>query len=129
MKNLSLKIGAVGAFVVISVMTFSCRKETATIAEIIVRDTAGVVVPGAMVRLDGESVAPTNPNSTNIVRHDSTYTNSAGVATFDYTDTFNLGQAGFAVLNISAEKDDLFGEGIIKIEAEATTKEIVYISN
>lgn len=128
MKNLGFKIGAalVVGFVVVS--TFSCRKESETIAQIVVRDTSGAVVPNALVRLDGESVSPTNPNSTNVVRHDSTYTNSSGVAVFDYTEVYNLGQAGFAVLNISAEKDALFGDGIIKIEAEETTTETVYIN-
>lgn len=129
MKNLSLKLGAIFAFGLITVMAFSCRKEKETIARITVKDTSGAVVSGALVRLDGESVAPTNQNSTNIVRHDSAYTNSSGVAVFDYTDVFNLGQAGFAVLNISAEKDALFGDGIIKVEAEETSSETVYINN
>jgi len=63
-----------------------------------------------------------------VVIDDTAFSNVDGVATFDYTDDFNLGQAGFAVLNIEVRSGDtLYGEGIIKIEPEETTQETVIL--
>lgn len=102
----------------------SCRKKGDTIAKITVRDTANVLVPGATVILYGESTTdPIQP----VVRRDTTETNSSGVATINYNDVYQLGQAGVAVLNISAEKGDLYGEGIIKIEEETENSVTVFI--
>jgi hypothetical protein len=102
----------------------SCRKKGDTIAKITVRDTANVLVPGATVILYGESTTvPIQP----VVRRDTTTTNTSGVATINYNDVYQLGQAGVAVLNISAEKGDLYGEGIIKIEEEEENTVTVFI--
>jgi len=102
----------------------SCRKKGDTIAKITVRDTANVLVPNARVILYGTSTqTPIKP----VVRRDTTYTNSSGVAIFNYNDVYQLGQAGVAVLNISAEKGGLVGEGIIKIEEEVESVATVYI--
>jgi len=102
----------------------SCRKKGDTIAKITVRDTANVLVPNARVILYGESTTtPIQP----VVRRDTTYTNSSGVAIFNYDEVYQLGQAGVAVLNILAEKGDLFGEGIIKIEEEVESTATVFI--
>ena len=102
----------------------SCRKKGDTIAKVTVRDTANVLVPGATVILYGEST--TDPVQS-VVRRDTTTTNSSGVATVNYNDVYQLGQAGVAVLNISAEKGDLYGEGIIKIEEEEENATTVFI--
>lgn len=102
----------------------SCRKKGDTIAKITVRDTANVLVSGATVILYGESTTdPIQP----VVRRDTTTTNTSGVATINYNDVYQLGQAGVAVLNISAEKGDLYGEGIIKIEEEEENTAVVFI--
>ncbi len=93
----------------------SCRKKEDTIAKITVRDTANVLVPGARVVLYGTSTTdPIQP----VVRRDTAYTDGAGVATFNYNEVYQLGQAGVAVLDITAKKGDLFGKGIIKINEE-----------
>ena len=81
-------------------------------------------MPGATVILYGESTTdPIQP----VVRRDTTTTNTSGVATINYNDVYQLGQAGVAVLNISAEKGDLYGEGIIKIEEEQENTVTVFI--
>jgi hypothetical protein len=104
--------------------TNSCRKKEDTIAKITVRDTANVLVPGATVILYGESTTdPIQP----VIRRDTVTTNSSGVATVNYNETYQLGQAGVAVLNISAEKGALYGEGIIKIEEEVESTATVFI--
>jgi hypothetical protein len=102
----------------------SCRKKGDTIARITVRDTANMLVPGAEVILYGQSTTdPIQP----VVRRDTAFTNSSGVAVFNYNDVYQLGQAGVAVLNISARKGNLFGSGIIKIEEEKENTASVFI--
>ena len=59
--------------------------------------------------------------------HDTAYANSNGVAYFNFNDVYQLGQAGVCVLNIKATKDNLSGEGIIKIEQEKNTNANVFL--
>jgi hypothetical protein len=62
------------------------------------------------------------------LRFDTTQvTNGTGLVTFDFTEFYKKGQAGFAVLDIEAYKGSLNGDGIIKIEEETTTEEIIEI--
>lgn len=108
----------------LSVGVNSCKKEEPTVVKITVRDTANALVVGAEVILYGVSTTtPPQP----VTRIDTAYTNSSGVATFDYTDDFQLGQAGFAVLNIDATQGTLFGQGTIKINEEEENVETVFI--
>jgi hypothetical protein len=44
-----------------------------------------------------------------------------------FNDVYQLGQAGVAVLDIEVEKGLLTGQGIIKIEAETTSEQIIFI--
>ena len=109
----------------LTVGMFSCRKESPTVAVITVVDTSGAVFPGAMVRLYPTPSINPNPG---IIIDDTLITDVSGQATFDYTDMYNLGQAGFAVLDIEVRSGDtLYGTGIIKVEAEATSNETVVL--
>jgi len=110
---------------VLGVSFSSCKKKKPTYVYITVKDAAGDLVPGAMVRLYGQSSEQIPPGP--VVRIDTAYTNESGVAFFDYTDTFKLGSAGLFVLNIEARKDTKSGAGIVKIEPEKTTEETVFI--
>jgi hypothetical protein len=102
----------------------SCRKKGDTIARITVRDTANMLVPNARVILFGQSTTdPVQP----VVRRDTAFTNSSGVAVFNYNEVYQLGQAGVAILNIAAQKELLNGSGIIKIEEEKENTATVYI--
>lgn len=104
---------------------FSCRKEADTVAKIVVVDTSGTIFPGAMVRLYPTPTINPHPG---IIIDDTAYADNDGIATFDYTDMYNLGQAGFAVLDIEVRSGDtLYGEGIIKVEAEETSTETVVL--
>lgn len=110
---------------IIAVSMVSCRKESPTIAKVQVVDTSGAPFPGAMVRL---YPTPTVIEHGAIIIDDTLFADAEGWATFDYTDMYNLGQAGFAVLDIEVTSgDSLWGEGIIKIEDEKTTEEKVII--
>lgn len=109
----------------LTVGMFSCRKESPTVAIITVVDTSGTVFPQAMVRLYPTPSINPHPG---IIIDDTMYTDNSGQATFDYTDMYNLGQAGFAVLDIEVRSGDtLYGTGIIKVEAEATSEETVVL--
>jgi hypothetical protein len=119
----SLSIAMLASLFVFS--STGCRKKGKTIALISVRNSANEPVAGAMVRLYGQST--TNPPSGPVVRIDTAYTDSSGIATFDYTDVFQLGQAGLFVLNIEVRKGLLSGAGIVKIVEETTTEERVFI--
>jgi hypothetical protein len=116
-------VGALTGLLILA--SFSCRTKGDTIALITVRDTSSTLIPNARVILYGTSTTdPIQP----VVRRDTAYTNSTGVATFNYNDIYQLGQAGFAVLDIIAEKGGLSGSSIIKIEEEKENKQTVYIN-
>lgn len=101
-----------------------CRKKEDTIAEITVRDASNQAVAGARVVIYGQS---TTNQPANVVLYDTTETNAAGVAIFNFNEVYQLGQAGVAVLNIDVQKDQLTGQGIIKVEQEVTSTETVYV--
>jgi len=107
---------AVGAILLAVLSTPSCRKEKDTTVQVMVTDDAGYALNNAMVRLYPDpSISP--PNA--IVIDDTLFTDSDGTVIFDYSDNYNLGQAGFAVLNVEVRVDTtLYGEGMVKVEAE-----------
>lgn len=107
-----------------AVVIGSCRKKGDTIARIIVRDTAKMLVPDAQVILFGQS---TLEDQKPVVLRDTLTTNASGVAITHYNDNYQLGQAGFAVLDIIARKDGLTGKGIIKVEEEKVNEVTVFI--
>jgi hypothetical protein len=127
MNRIYAKLGIftlIAGMVVITTFS-SCRKEADTIARIRVVDTGNVAFPGAMVRL---YPTPTTTDHGAIIIDDTLETDIDGYAIFDYTDMFNLGQAGFTVLDIEVRSgDSLYGEGIIKIVEETTSEETVII--
>jgi hypothetical protein len=104
----------------------SCKKDKQTIATVLVVNDEGEPVPGASVRL--YAVPSETPPPPNEIRFDTTQiTNGTGKVTWDFSDFYEKGQAGFAVLDIEASKGSLSGEGIIKIEEEETTEETIII--
>lgn len=102
----------------------ACRTKGETIAKIHVRDANNAPVAGATVVLYGQS---TTNQPSSVVLYDTTTTNSAGEAIFNFDDVYQLGQAGVAVLNISVTSPSGDGQGIIKVEQEVTSEEIVFV--
>ncbi|XOV66282.1 MAG: hypothetical protein ACFHU9_11650 [Fluviicola sp.] len=109
----------------VGTISVSCRKKEDTIAKVLVRDANNQPVYNARVIVYGQS---TTNQASSVVLYDTAYTNSAGEATFNFNEVYQLGQAGVAVLNIDAEKGGLVGQGIIKVEQETTTEEVVFIN-
>jgi hypothetical protein len=124
MKKYILVTTSLTLFLASIVVFSSCRTKGDTIARITVRDTANMLVPNARVILYGTSTTdPIQP----VVRRDTAFTNSSGVAVFNYNDIYQLGQAGFAVLDIIVRKNDMTGSGIIKVEEEKENTQTVFI--
>ena len=125
--NTTAKIMMGGIFAGMMLIAISgCKKDQQTIATITVVNADGEAVPGASVRL--YAVSSETPPPPQEVRFDTTQvTNGTGKVSFDFTDYYEEGQAGFAVLDIEASKGSLEGEGIIKIEEMKTNEETVVI--
>lgn len=104
----------------------SCKKEEPTIALITVTTVDGAAVEQALVRLYPEPTVE-GGNQGELIDEVEQLTNAAGQATFDFSEYYELGQAGFAVLNIEVTKDTLSAEGIIKIDPEVTNMETVIV--
>lgn len=100
----------------------SCYKKQDTIAVIQVRDASGQRVSGANVKLYA-----TGSQGYGAVNFEAT-TNSEGEAKFNLNDIYQSGQAGVAVLDIEVTKGSDIAIGIIKVEQEETTMEIVNIN-
>ncbi|MFA7272227.1 MAG: hypothetical protein WC044_00075 [Crocinitomicaceae bacterium] len=113
------------AFSVATISLMGCNKKKDTIAKIYIRNSANAVVSGAKVILYGESSEPGQQGKVNV--GDTTISNAAGEAIFNLNDLYQKGQAGVAVLNISAKKSLETGSGIIKIVEEETNEETVFI--
>ncbi len=116
-----------GAFIALGM--FSCRKEIPTVARVLVVDTGGVPQPDVMVRL---FPTPTIDIHGAVIIDDTLFTDNNGLVTFDFSEHFNLGQAGVFVLDIEVRDEDMFGDprfgtGIIKVEQEETVEESVII--
>jgi hypothetical protein len=122
-----LKITLFTAFTGLSLLSvFSgCEKPEDTIATITVLNADGEPVPGATVRIFSNPSPPPRPNEPRF--DDTSLTNGTGKVSFNFTDYYKQGQAGFAVLDLEAWKGSLYGTGIIKIEEETTTEETVEI--
>jgi hypothetical protein len=102
----------------------ACRKKMDTVAHIYVKDETNASVSNAMVVLYGTNTQQTPQQ---VAVFDTAYTNANGLATFNYNELYQLGQAGVAVLDIKAQKGNKIGQGIIKIEAEKVNEETVFI--
>ncbi|MEX2484235.1 MAG: hypothetical protein WED10_06745 [Brumimicrobium sp.] len=123
MKNLIFYPTFILLVSVFALSSNSCRKKADTIAKITVRDAQNALVSNVTVVLYG---TPSDQNKPNI-RRDTVSTNAQGVAKFDFNEVYQLGQAGVAVLDVIAYKDNLYGEGIIKIEEETENATTVFI--
>ncbi len=102
----------------------ACTKEKPTRVIITVKYANGDPVPGAVVRLFANPSFPLG-DPTRLNKENST--NAAGRAEFDYTEFYEQGQSGFAVLDILCTSDTLMGQGIIKILEEELNEETVFL--
>jgi hypothetical protein len=112
------------AFLAISISFSSCDKEEDTIALIRIVDVDGVPQEEVLVRLYPE---PTEIQTNELIDEVEQFTDAAGEAIFDFSEYYEQGQAGFAVLNIEAIRDTSIVEGIIKIDPEVVNEETLIL--
>jgi hypothetical protein len=101
----------------------SCKKPGDTTAIITVLDNNDVPHPGVLVTVIG--VDSYGQPGGRIDMENTT--DGSGKASFNFNELFKRGAAGFAVLDVRAEKDTLFGTGIIRVEEEKTNETVVRI--
>ena len=109
----------------IALLSSACNKKDDTIAKVYVFDENKNAISGCEVILKAEP--STNSYGKTLIQPDTAITNVDGEAIFNFNELYELGQAGVAVLNIDANKDGLFGEGVIQILEEETSEATVYI--
>ncbi|MEJ6776247.1 MAG: hypothetical protein QNK85_02850 [Crocinitomicaceae bacterium] len=104
-----------------------CTKEVDTIAVVIVKNATNDFVSGATVMLKAEGTT-TEPNSINTEIYPMSATSNAqGEATFNFNKVYQVGQAGVAVLTIEVVAGAATGQGVIKVEEEERTEEVVFV--
>ena len=106
-------------------MAVSCYKEEETIAEVVVVLPNGNPVPNARVRLWGEPTLE-DVNTDSLLFDRIEFSGADGVASFDFTDDYKKGQAGFAIMTVEILKEypdsNAVAEGIINIKEEEVTR-------
>ncbi|MBN9294842.1 MAG: hypothetical protein J0G96_12770 [Flavobacteriia bacterium] len=116
-------------FVLVFVVAFftGCKPKKDTVAKIYVYNNTNKVIPECRVVLWGKA-SPDGKGQENVVIYETAYTNSAGEAVFYFSELYQKGMAGVAILNIEAKKGNYNGSGIIKVEEEITNEATVYIA-
>jgi len=126
MLNRIFKTILLGVFALVITSTFtSCKKEKNTIAVIIVKDTFGSVVSGALVELyPNQSINPVSGELPNFDLNKVNTTDADGRVQFNYDLE--------SILNIKATikigNDDYEGNNIIRLLRGQTTTKVVEIS-
>lgn len=103
----------------------ACKKEKDTKATIQVLKENGAPVAGAYVKIYADPEIPEASDYSRLNKEG--ITDGGGRITFDYSDFYKQGQAGFAVLDLLATYDTLAGEGIIRIEEEQMNEETITV--
>jgi len=106
----------------------SCRKEEDTKAIITVIDIESIPQEGFVVKMFGEASENNQGQVQEIAIDREMITNANGQAEFDFTEDYELGQAGFAVLNVEVQFGDSIIESIVKVEPEETTEETIIVN-
>jgi hypothetical protein len=126
MKTSTLRITSLFVALLAGLVISSCNKVEETVATITILNSFGTPVQGADVRLF--AVGSVDNDFIGQIRFDTTQvTNGAGKVSFNFSEYYKRGQAGFAVLDIFATKGALEGRGIIKIVEEETNEATVVL--
>ena len=109
----------------------SCKKTKDTTAVITVIDSNGLPVGGAFVELEGQS-SPDAVKVANPALRKVAFTPANGVVSFNYTEIYKAGQAGVAVMNVSAYKlvsgdTTAVGKTYVKLDPETDNAQTVVL--
>ncbi|HHZ97380.1 MAG TPA: hypothetical protein EYN67_17965 [Flavobacteriales bacterium] len=117
-------------FASIVIFASSCYEIDETIANIQVYriDAVGEKIPVAGCEVRLFALGSLDEDFVGEPRFDTIQTTSEeGFVSFNFSDMYVGGQAGFAVLDIEASKGSLYGSGLIKIEEMMTNEEEVIV--
>jgi hypothetical protein len=109
-------------FALLLLTLVSCRKEEDTIAIITVVDITNIPQAGFFVRMYGEGSDNNQGEVQEIAIDRDIITDGNGQAKYE------LGQAGFAVLNVSVTFNDTIYEGVLKVEPEEITEARIIVN-
>lgn len=129
MKKFALKsLFVMSLFLGLAVSLGSCGKVKDSIARVtVINETTGQPMNGVTVILRPESTTGGNPT----FRWDevTAVTDAKGVATFNFNEDYEAGQAGLFVLTIDVESGTDYNTsvGIIKVEEQTTNEKTVEI--
>lgn len=115
---------------VIAIFISSCYEVEETIAEIhVVRiNEVGEEIPVADCDVRLYALGSLDEDFVGEPRFDTTQvTSEEGFVSFNFSEYYVGGQAGFAVLDIEATKGAYYGSGLIKIEEMETNNETVIV--
>jgi len=108
----------------LSFCLLSCNKESKTSVLIFVKDANDLPVNNAVVRL--YSVSNASSQALPLIEL-SAETNANGNAMFDLSGFYNLGQTGFGILYVSAEKNGLFTQEYLEVIEEQSNEKILFL--
>ena len=104
-------------FLFIVIMLFpSCYKSPPTTLTVEVRNSAGQIVNGVLVKVQAEPTS--NLEGQELLINYEEATNSNGIAFFNLNEVFKSGQTGVAVLLASVQQNNLYGSEVIEIVEE-----------
>lgn len=127
MIHSSLKYFAIAALLISGLFLYSCNKENPeSFVHVRVEDKSGNPITGADVRLYGEPSDTVYVNSLSLYDLNAT-TDDSGLAIFRFTDFYDQGSTGFAVLRIEVSKDTLSGESFVTIREDETVEQTVRV--
>lgn len=115
---------------IISIFASSCYEIEETIANVtVVRiNSVGEEIPVDEAEVRLYALGSLDQDFVGEPRFDTTQvTSDEGFVSFNFSDYYVGGQAGFAVLDIEVSKGALYGTGLIRIEEMETTEEKVIV--
>jgi len=119
--NVSFIVGTI--FLLLFLLT-SCYKKQDTILAVIIKNSSGQVLEGALVELKAEPTTFSNLVTINMEKS----TDKLGVAYINFDEYYKSGQTGVAILKIKAKHFGLSGEGVVTIEQEVVTETVVVLN-
>ena len=112
----------------VAVLMFGCYEMDETVANVyVVREEGGELIPVSDAEVRLYALGSLDEDFVGEPRFDTIqFTTEEGFASFNFSDFYVAGQAGFAVLDVECTKGALSGTGLIKI-IEMETNEVTII--
>ena len=121
--QLKASIIKAGVFLLLFLLT-ACYKKQDTILSVIVKNSNGQVLEGALVELKAEPTTFGNIAAIDMKKS----TDELGEAYFNFNEFYKSGQTGVVVLKIKAKHFGLSGEGVVTVEQEVVTESTVVLN-